>query len=120
MITDLIRLKIQPTTVIPKPEAKGEFTVKGWGKRRNQVALVYRIPNHNFPSHPYEKGITEHEFETAYKQIMQSGTLTRQWFNSNLASCAKEGGCNFTTIGGIFELLGVARRSERGAYTRST
>ncbi len=118
MIADRIRLKIKPNTVIPKPEAKLDFTVKGWGKRRNETALIYRIPNHKQPARPYEKGVTESEFETAYNEIMKSGDLTREWFNAKLSACAAEGGCNFTTIGGIFELLGVARRSERGAYAR--
>lgn len=118
MIADRIRINIKPNTVIPKPEAEGDFTVKGWGKRRNQAALVYRIPNHNEPSRPYEKGVTELEFEAAYNQIMKSGALTREWFNAKLPACAKEGGCNFTTIGGVFELLGIVRYSARGTYAR--
>lgn len=32
------------------------------------------------------------------------------------AACAKEGACNFTTIGGLLELLGQAERGERGVY----
>jgi len=30
------------------------------------------------------------------------------WFDQYLSKCAAEGGCNFTTIGGIFILLGEA------------
>jgi hypothetical protein len=32
-----------------------------------------------------------------------------------MTACAKEGGCNFTTIGGVFEVLGYAKY-ERGMY----
>jgi hypothetical protein len=113
VIADRIRINIKPATVIPKPEAIGEFTVKGWGMRRKQHALIYKIPNHSEPSRPYEKGVTENEFEAAYGEIMKSGHLTRGWFNAKLPACAKEGACNFTTIGGIFE-----QHSERGTYTR--
>jgi hypothetical protein len=41
--------RLSPGTVIPKPEAKDDFTVKGWGKRNGEAALIYFIPNHNDP-----------------------------------------------------------------------
>jgi hypothetical protein len=119
MIADRIRINIKPNTVVPKPEATADFIVKGWGKRRSQPALIYRIPNHVDASRPYEKGVTEHEFEAAYNELMRSGFLTREWFNNALAACAKEGGCNFTTIGGVFQLLGIAEYSTRGSYART-
>ena len=102
MIVETIKNKISPGIEIPKPQAKGKFLVKGWGRRRNEVALVYTIPNHKNPAKPYQKGITESEFEATYRQLQSSGELTRRWFNEHLPACAKEGGCNFTTIGGIF------------------
>ena len=108
--------KLQQGTVIPKPEATADFKIKGWGERRGESALIYLIPNHKNPSKPLAKGVTISEFKRAHEQIMATGQLTRAWFNSNLASCAKEGGCNFTTIGGIFELLGLASYSSRGTY----
>jgi hypothetical protein len=118
VIVDSIRSRIQLNDIIPKPETQSEFIVKGWGKRRNQDALIYKIPNHSAPLRPYEKGVTQNEFEAAYAEIMASGHITRKWFNANLPACAKEGACNFTTIGGIFVLLGVAQHSKRGQYTR--
>jgi hypothetical protein len=30
--------RLTPGTVIPKPEATDEFTVKGWGKRNGETA----------------------------------------------------------------------------------
>ncbi len=107
-----------PGTVIPKPEARGDFVVKGWGKRRGERALIYTIPNHRDPRRPYEKGINEFEWTKAFDQLAETGEFSSSWFQRGLAGCAKEGSCNFTTIGGIFELLGDAKYVERGIYRK--
>ena len=98
MITDRIRVNIKPDTVIPKPKATADFKVKGWGKRRGQEALIYFIPNHLEPGRPHQKGITADEFTAAYNELMGSG--------------------NFTTIGGVFQLLGIAIYADKGTYVR--
>jgi hypothetical protein len=116
MIVDRIRTNIKLGTVIPKPEATAKFTVKGWGTRRGQDALIYRIPNYSNPSKPSEKGITISEFTAACDQLIKAGSFTREWFNHALRDCAKEGGCNFTTIGGVFELLCIVKYEKRGTY----
>ena len=100
---------------IPKPEAKKPFRIKGMGTRRGEEALIYTIPSHT-RENPYEKGITVSEFEKAYRELQETGSLTRSWFNASLSACGKEGSCNFTTIGGVFQLLGMARYVERGRY----
>jgi hypothetical protein len=105
-------------TVIPKPEARSNFTVKGWGKRRGEPALIYNIPNNKNPKRHNEKGITESEWRRAYIQLMKTGYFTTKWFKENLSDCAEEGSCNFTTIGGIFEELGLAEYSCRGRYKK--
>lgn len=110
-------ISIKTGTVIPKPEAKDDFVVKGIGKRRGEEALMYFIPNHKNPDKPYQKGITRLEWEKAYQQIVSQGSFSRKWFQDNMPECAKEGGCNFTTIGGIFELLKIAQY-ERGLYKK--
>jgi len=115
MIIEKIR-HLQPGTVIPKPKATADFRIKGWGKRRGEVALTYWVPNHKAPSKPLVKGITVLEFSRAYEQLLKGAQFTRRWFNANLGACAKEGSCNFTTIGGIFELLGVAHYDRPGTY----
>ncbi|MHA6964693.1 hypothetical protein [Zobellella denitrificans] len=101
---------------IPKPEAKTPFRIKGIGNRRSEEALTYLIPSHSPRASHYVKGITLSEFEKAYSELVSSGKLTRKWFNLELQDCAKEGACNFTTIGGVFELLGLAKYKERGIY----
>ncbi|MCZ6803207.1 MAG: hypothetical protein O7D86_04545 [Proteobacteria bacterium] len=100
---------------IPKPEAKETFRIKGMGTRRGEAALIYTIPSHTRDK-PYEKGITLSEFEKAYKQLQETGSLTRSWFNETLPECAKEGSCNFTSIGGVFQMLALVNYTERGRY----
>ena len=115
MIEEEIRRMVPPGTIIPKPDAKADFKVKGWGRRRGENALIYFVPNHKNPRDPYERGITESEWEQAYQQIKRNGKFSRTWFEQNMEACNKEGGCNFTTIGGIFKLLGLAYY-ERSVY----
>ena len=115
-IIDRIEEKAAPGTVIPKPEGSRDFIVKGWGKRRGGRALVYTIPNHSNPRQPYEKGINESEWILAYNQLVETGEFTRSWFKETLAKCSIKGSCNFTTIGGIFDLLGDAKYEKRGVY----
>jgi len=117
MILEQIEKIAKSGTVIPKPMAKSDFVIKGWGKRRGEVALIYRIPNQKNPGFYYEKGIAKSEFEKAYQQILNNNNFSREWFNENLQGCAKEGDCNFTTIGGIFELLGLVEY-KRGIYQK--
>jgi len=107
-----------PGTAIPKPNARKPFRVKGNGIRRGSRALIYTIPNHNEPNSPYEKGIAYTEFDRCYHRLKQTGQLTRSWFKRSLSNCEAEGPCNFTTVGGIFELLGVAYYDARrpGVY----
>lgn len=115
-IIDRIEAEIVPGTAIPKPETDGEYLVKGWGRRRGERALVYTIPNHGNPSYPHEKGIAVSEWDHAFDRLMSTGELRHSWFKVTMPACNTEGSCNFTTIGGIFTLLGLAVREERGAY----
>ena len=118
-VIDRIEKKATSGTVIPKPEARGDFVVKGWGKRRGERALIYTIPNHRNQAYPYEKGVNESEWIEAFDQLTTTGEFTRPWFERAMADCNKEGSCNLTTIGGIFELLGDAKYHERGAYRKT-
>ena len=117
MIIHLIRAVAPPGTIIPKPE-KGEFRIKGDGMRRGQDAIIYLVPNHINPKKPTPKGINASEFEAAYKQLIQTESLTCRWFKRYLPKCYKEGHCNFTTTGGLFELLGIAKYQGKGVYIK--
>ena len=118
MITSRIQAIIAEGMTIPKPAAKAQHVVKGWGMRRSEPALIYQIPNHKSPGNSYEKGITVSEFEMAFNELYSSNEFTRAWFNKHMPACAREGSCNFTSIGGIFEILGVAEYSGQGRYRR--
>lgn len=118
MLESRIREVAPPGTAIPKPEAQGVFRIKGDGFRRGHRARIYTIPNNKNPKKPYEKGITWAEFERAYTELNQSGMLTTEWFKKHLKPCYDEGSCNFTTVGGLFELLGDAEYERRGVYRR--
>ena len=93
---------------IPKPEAKETFVLKGMGSRIGEEAVIYTIPSRTHERR-FEKGIIISEFEQTYSQFKATGELSRQWFDEHLLACAKEGSCNFTTIGGFFQLLALAR-----------
>jgi hypothetical protein len=43
-----IERKIIAGTIIPKPQGRADFIVKGWGVRRGDRALIYTIPNHTY------------------------------------------------------------------------
>ncbi len=106
-IIDEIRKIICKGTIIPRPRARKNFKVKGWGMRRGKEALIYYIPN-NKGGKPYEKGVTISEFIKACKYLKKTGTFTSKWFKKNMRKCYDEGSCNFSTIGGIFEIFDLA------------
>jgi len=95
-------------TVIPKPRTD-KHIVKGLGCRRGELAIVYTIPNQHKPTQPSEKGVTKSEIEATYAELVRSGVVTRKWFTMNLPECYAEGPCNYTSIGGLLVLIGVAR-----------
>ena len=118
-IVGLIEQVAVPGTVIPKPKARGAFFVRRWGCRRGERALIYAIPNHRDERCPYEKGITESEWVMAHDRLTEAGQITRMWFRCEMPACEAEGSCNFTTIGGVFELLGIATYVQRGTYAKT-
>ena len=101
---------------IPKPKSDKEFRILRIGRRRNQDAIIYSIPNNKDENQHYEKGITFSEFRKALIELQANGCITRDWFNKNLQECASEGTCNFTSLCGILELLGYCEYTGRGKY----
>ena len=118
-VLEEIRKTVRPGTSIPKPKARGTFIVKGWGMRRNEQALIYYVPNHVNPSRPTQKGVTESELVKAHRRLSETGEFTSEWFQVAMTRCSREGSTNFTTIGGVFELLGKARYAGRGVYRKT-
>lgn len=96
---------------IPKPYTEKQI-IKGLGKRRGKEALIYKIPSRTIKDDFNEKGINCDEFNYSFSLLKQNKYFDRKTFNTELPDCSKEGGCNFTTIGGLFELLNVAEYKE--------
>ncbi len=105
-------------TYIPKPQSNESSKIFGWGMRRGEKALVYEIPNHTKQEKPHKKGITITEFKLAYEVLISTGKFTRAWFQKHMPACNKEGACNYTSIGGVFELVGSAEYVDKGVYQR--
>jgi hypothetical protein len=91
-------------TVIPKPQAIGEFRIKGWVDSPDGEALTYVIPSH---TDPFEK-ISTRRIRLAFRRLISTGELTRSWFKTTALKNTDEGGYNFTSVGGLFCLLGFA------------
>ena len=104
-----IRKAMPAGTRIPKPKSD-TCVVKGWGRRRGEPALIVTIRGR------HEKGIAQSEWVAAGEQLRRTGEFTRPWFNKELVDCEREGGCNFTTIGGVFVQLGIATYRGCGRY----
>ena len=120
MIIDRIKTVIRSGTSIPRPRARTPCLVVGWGQSRGETALVYSIPARPGTKRRSTKRIPLSALESAYKILHANGELTRDWFNCNLADCAKDGPCNFTTIGGILQLLGEAHYSGEATYSKGS
>ena len=80
---------------------------------------MYSIPTRLSGGKASKKRIKISDFKAAYDVLVKTGEFTYSWFKDNLPDCAKDGSCNFTTIGGIFELLGEAQYADRGVYLRA-
>jgi hypothetical protein len=120
MILDELFAKFGIGTEIPKPAANAPFRIVRAGTRKGERALIYSIPSRTHPDRPFEKGVTESDLECAATELERSGQFTRAWFNTHLVRAAKEGGCNFTTLGGLLQLLARARYAERATYVRAS
>jgi hypothetical protein len=118
MLLDRILAELAPGTKIPKPAAQGTFKVKGEGTAYGERAILYTIPNRKNPDRPRQKGVTATQLEQAYGQLLRTGELTRAWWNENVRLSDAEGGCNFTTVGGLLTLLGEAEYASVGVYRR--
>jgi hypothetical protein len=56
--------------------------------------------------------------EKAYLHLCRTGEIGKSWWVEHVAASDSEGGCNFTTFGGLMFLLGEAERAGRGRYRR--
>ena len=113
-----IKKAIRPGAKIPKPLSRHAYVVKRWGMSRGEEALVYELPTRPGTKRASQKRIPSSAFEQAYNVLTTTGELTREWFVNHYPKLDADGSCNFTTLGGVFELLGVAKYERPGIYRR--
>ena len=61
------------------------------------------------------KIVSKAEFRGAYK-VLETCCFTKKWYTENFHKQSKNKSCNYTTIGGIFILLGIAEYIPKGKY----
>ena len=105
-------------TVIPKPMSSQGYVVVGWGISRGEEALVYRIPTKTGAGKASTKRVPSSVFEAADAVLAATGEITHSWFATAFPQVHADGACNFTTLGGVFELLGEVVYAEPGRYRR--
>lgn len=64
------------------------------------------------------KKVTFEEIESAIKAIEENGYINRSWHQINFPNISSSRPCNFTTIGGVLQELGVVDYVGRGRYNR--
>jgi hypothetical protein len=95
-------------TVIPKAESEKEYRITRWFYQDGQEWFSYSIANKSIPI-SWVRG--------CFDQIQTTGELRTAWFRNTFYSGKDLGSCNFTTIGGLFVLLGAAERVREGVYS---
>lgn len=106
-IIELVKERIVPGTTIPRPKSK-DLIVKKWTDS-NGGGITYSTLS-------YRKTVTIYELVAAYEQLMSiEGQITRQWFEKSVTH-SKSRPCNFTALGGIFVVLGLAKYVKPGIY----
>ena len=113
-----IKQTVLPGVAIPKPVSKEVYLVVGWGRSRGEEALVYELPPKPNTKKASRKRLPASVFDAADKEFQQNGQITRTWFQTNFPAVDADGDCNFTTLGGVFELLGRAVYAVPGIYKK--
>lgn len=104
--------EIPPYTAIPLPRS-GEARFVKWSNKQADRAIVYERPNRrNTNRHFYQRRVALSEFHAAYERLRETGEFTREWFQGPRKGASSD----FTVIGGIFELIGVATYAGPGTY----
>ena len=103
--------RLKPGACIPKPESRERYQFLGWVRVGGDECFAYSVANKAIPKWWIRDCLTE---------LMQTGELRTKWFRKTFYGSKDLGGCNFTTIGGLFTMAGVARRAARGLYLRSS
>ena len=98
--------KLPPNTEVKKPNSIA-YT-DGWSE--NAEGLRYKFGSMR------TKIVRVKLFEMALVELRATSQLTRGWFKTTFPKEQKSAPCNFTTIGGVFELLGLVKYAGSGKY----
>jgi hypothetical protein len=106
--------EIPQGTQIPKPSSTRNYTLKEVGVRGDARVVAFSIPRKNGKRET--KLITEEQLEKAYSHFKATGSIDKAWWKANVSLKEDEGGCTFTSFGGLLIVLGEAERAGRGKY----
>src|ERR1035441_5896610 len=80
-------------TPIPKVDSTREYKIKQWSYRDGEERLSYTVANKSIPV-SWIRG--------CFEELRSKGELRTAWFRERFYQDRDLGGCNFTTIGGLF------------------
>lgn len=115
ILHDIIQL-VNENARVPKPKSSEVYTLKRIGISRGKKAVVYEIPKKIKSKQFSEKRIPLDVFEAAVHQIKTKGILSKTWFKQTYPDIDADGSCNFTTLGGVLELLKIVIYKQPGYY----
>jgi len=115
-IYESIKKIMLPGTKIPRSRAQEPYLFIRWGRSRGEEALVFQIPTRPGTKKPSEKRIPRSVFEESHKTLLEHGLITCAWFVDTFPEVGKDGLCTFTAVGGVFELLKLATKTNPGIY----
>jgi len=119
MIIDQL-MKVLPIGArIPKPKKDSDYRVHRWGlDNLGKSKLVYSFPSNASPIESHKKTIKEDEIIKSHERLETTGKLTTAWYSGKFPEIYSHSPCNFTTIGGLFVKLGIARYEKAGLYVK--
>lgn len=100
---------LQTGTTIPKPKSKHKYEIRHWLHVDGEERLAYSIAR---------KSIPISWIRVSFERITETGELRTEWFRRSFYGGKDLGGCNFTTVGGLFCLIGIAEYSKPGLYVK--
>jgi hypothetical protein len=94
-------------TSIPKVESTRNHQIKDWSFKGTKESFSYTVAS---------KSMRVSWIRGCFEELGKTGELRTAWFRESFYDGEDLGGCNFTTIGGLFILIGIAKRARKGLY----
>jgi hypothetical protein len=117
-ICDQVRNILKEGIIIPKPRSKEAYRSLGWKSSRGEEAFIYALPKRPKSKRASTKRIPSSVFKEACRILIEDGAITKAWFTEAFPKLNADGSCNFTTLGGVFQILGFAKWAKPGSYKR--